>query len=388
MPSQHPDPRRRVAGSYLQPLLEAAAARGVSPEALERAAGFPAGALGPLPESLPADDYVRLLDIGAQLTADPHFGLHVGQHVKLGTYSVYGLILLSCRDFGQALEQTMRYEQLAHDLGRSTITVADGMAHYTWHSNYSAAHRHLADSVFSGIRVFGDWLAGTTLPAAQLALTHDGGPAASRDEYVQRLGAMPAFGATANIASFDARMLAWPVPNADVSLYPVLQQHAEQLLRQRAAGEPDGGTDSGTDSGTNSRTNSRTNSGMVRGTGAASGSTPAAAPDIAQQVHAAIIRNLSTGQVRLASIADELKLSPRTLQRKLSEAGATFQQVLDQARFALAKDYLRQPQLSLVDIAFLLGYQEQSAFNHAFREWAGVNPGAYRTGSAGTGRRD
>jgi AraC-like DNA-binding protein len=95
-------------------------------------------------------------------------------------------------------------------------------------------------------------------------------------------------------------------------------------------------------------------------------------------VHAAIVARLSHGQVRLASIADELKLSPRTLQRKLSEAGATFQQVLDQARFALAKDYLRRPELSLIDIAFLLGYQEQSAFNHAFKEWAGVNPGAYR----------
>jgi AraC-like DNA-binding protein len=52
--------------------------------------------------------------------------------------------------------------------------------------------------------------------------------------------------------------------------------------------------------------------------------------------------------------------------------------VLDQARFALARDYLRQPGLSLVDIAFLLGYQEQSAFNHAFREWSGMNPGAWR----------
>jgi hypothetical protein len=58
--------------------------------------------------------------------------------VKLGTYSVYGLVLLSCRDFRQALEQTLRYEQLAHDLGRSD----------------------LVESVFAGIRVFGAWLAG------------------------------------------------------------------------------------------------------------------------------------------------------------------------------------------------------------------------------------
>lgn len=338
MPSPHADLSRRVAGSYLQPLLEAAAARGVTAAALESAAGMAPGALQPLPESLPADDYVRLLDIGAGLAADPHFGLHVGERVKLGTYSVYGLILLSCRDFGQAFDQTMRYEQLAHDLGRSTLTVAGGVAHYTWHSNYGPAQRHLADSVFAGIRVFGNWLAGTTLPAAQLTLMHDGGAPEARDEYMRVLGAMPIFGAAANVASFDAALLAYPVPNADVSLYPVLQQHAEQLLRQRA--QPDN--------------------------------------SIAQQVHAAIVRNLAHGQVRLASIAEELKLSPRTLQRKLSEAGATFQQILDQARFALAKDYLRQPELSLVDIAFLLGYQEQSAFNHAFKEWAGVNPGAYR----------
>jgi AraC-like DNA-binding protein len=41
-------------------------------------------------------------------------------------------------------------------------------------------------------------------------------------------------------------------------------------------------------------------------------------------------------------------------------------------------DYLRQHDLSHVDIAFLLGFQEQSAFTHAFREWSGINPGAWR----------
>ncbi|MFA9218884.1 MAG: AraC family transcriptional regulator ligand-binding domain-containing protein, partial [Sphingomonadaceae bacterium] len=125
-------PARRVAGSYLQPLLEAAAARSVPAAALERAAGLPAGALWPLPEALPAATYVHLLDVAAGLCDDPHFGLHVGERFKLGTYTVYGLILLSCHDFGQAFEQTMRYEQLAHDLGRSALRVEDGVAHYTW----------------------------------------------------------------------------------------------------------------------------------------------------------------------------------------------------------------------------------------------------------------
>ncbi|WP_028104196.1 AraC family transcriptional regulator [Pseudoduganella violaceinigra] len=329
----------RVAGSYLQPMLEAAAARGVSAQALALAAGLPAGALEPLPEALPADTYVTLLELAADLAGDPHFGLHVGERVKLGTYTVYGLILLSCRDFGQAFEQTMRYEQLAHDLGRSTLQVHGALADYAWHSNYPAHCRHLADSVFAGIRVFGNWLAGATLPPASLSLAHDGGDPAGHAEYLRVFGALPRFNAPSNVAQFDAAMLAWPVPNADVSLYPVLQQHAEQLLRQRAV--------------------------------------PAAA-GIAAQVHQAIVRRLAQGQVRVASVAEEMGMSPRTLQRKLADAGASFQQVLDEARFALARDYLRQPGLSLVDIAFLLGYQEQSAFTHAFREWSGMNPGAWR----------
>jgi len=329
----------RVAGSYLQPMLEAAAARGVTAQALEQAAGLPAGTLEPLPEALPALTYVKLLDIAADLANDPHFGLHVGERVKLGTYTVYGLILLSCRDFGQAFEQTMRYEQLAHDLGRSTLEIRGALADYTWHSNYPPRCRHLVDSVFAGIRVFGNWLAGATLPPAELSLMHDGGDAAGHAEYLRVFGALPRFHATANVAQFEAALLAWPVPNADVSLYPVLQQHAENLLKQRV---------------------------------------PASGASITAQVHESIVRRLAQGQVRVASVAEELGLAPRTLQRKLADAGSSFQQVLDEARFALARDYLRQPKLSLVDIAFLLGYQEQSAFTHAFREWSGMNPGAWR----------
>ncbi len=82
--------------------------------------------------------------------------------------------------------------------------------------------------------------------------------------------------------------------------------------------------------------------------------------------------------MRLHTIAAGLDVSPRTLQRKLAEACASFQQVLDGARYALAVDYLRQDSLSLLEIAFLLGYQEQSAFTHAFKECSGSNPGAWR----------
>jgi AraC-like DNA-binding protein len=337
----------RVTGSYLQPLLETAAARGVDAQALARAAGL-AVPLDPLPESLAAQDYIALLALGAELSGDPHFGLHVGERVRLGTYSVYGLILLACANFAQALEQTQRYEQLAHDLGRSRLDIeaGTGLACYTWTSHYPSASRHLAESVFAGIRTFGSWLAGRPLAPRRLAFAHAGD--ADPAEYERVLGMMPAFGAPANVACFDAALLAMPVPNADAGMYPVLQQHAERLLHERNHARND------------AREDARERHGIVA------------------EVRACVIRNLANDRVRLAGIAAELGLSPRTLQRKLAEAGASFQQVLDAARYALAQDYLRQRGLSLADIAFLLGYQEQSAFTHAFREWSGTNPGAWR----------
>jgi len=333
-----PNAARQVAGPYLQPLLEAAAARDVSSAALTQAAGLPHGALSPLPESLAADDYERLLEVGAQLAHDPHFGLHVGERVKLGTYNVYGLILLSCRDFGQALQQTLRFESLAHDLGRSTLHVDGGLAEYSWQPNNPRASRHLVESVFAGIRVFGNWLAGAPLPPAPIHFTH----AAPDDlmEYQRIFGADVLFDCERNYASFDAALLQWPVPNADVGMYPLLQQHAEQLLKEKQRAESDGG--------------------------------------IVALVRASISRNLAQDRVRLPQIAQELNVTQRTLQRKLQEAGLSFQQLLDQTRHELALDYLKQGQLGIAEIAFMLGFQEQSSFNHAFKEWTGLNPGAYR----------
>jgi AraC-like DNA-binding protein len=331
-----PPHARRVTGSYLQPLLDAAFERGVGASELAREAGLAPTTLAPLPEFLAAGNYLRLLDAGARLACDPHFGLHVGERVRPGTYSAYGLVLLACRDVGQALEQALRYEQLAHDLGRSHLMLDGADAQYEWASHFPQASRHLVESVFAGIRVFGNWLAGGQLPPAQVAFAHQADAGAG--EYERVFGALPRFGAPANTARFDAALLSLPVRNADVALYPLLRQHAERLLSERAR------------------------------------QTPA----IVGRVREAITRNLAFDRVRLGSIAEELELTPRTLQRKLADSGASFQQVLDETRFALAAEYLRQHELPLAKIAFLLGYQEQSAFTHAFKEWSGLNPGAWR----------
>ncbi len=88
---------------------------------------------------------------------------------------------------------------------------------------------------------------------------------------------------------------------------------------------------------------------------------------------------LPTGRCSLATVAEVLGVHQRTLQRELRAAGTDFRRILDGARQGLAIDYLNDTRAGLAQIAAMLGYRDQAAFNNAFRRWFGVPPGRWRT---------
>ena len=78
------------------------------------------------------------------------------------------------------------------------------------------------------------------------------------------------------------------------------------------------------------------------------------------------------------TIAEQLGLHPRTLQRQLAAEGHRCQDLIDAERRVQATRYLAEPRLQLGQIAGLLGYTEQSTFNRSCRRWFGMTPGDYR----------
>jgi AraC-like DNA-binding protein len=76
-------------------------------------------------------------------------------------------------------------------------------------------------------------------------------------------------------------------------------------------------------------------------------------------------------------------MSRRTLARALSSEGAAFSGVLETLRQALSKRYLREQQLPIAEVAWLLGYSDISSFTHAFARWTGLTPTAYRNSKDG-----
>ena len=98
----------------------------------------------------------------------------------------------------------------------------------------------------------------------------------------------------------------------------------------------------------------------------------------------AIAQALSEGAPRMADIARGLGLSARSLHRRLSEHGMSFQTLTEETRRELAEGLLRDDRYSLAEIAFLTGFSEQSSFTRAFKRWAGQTPASYRKNRSGT----
>jgi AraC-like DNA-binding protein len=98
---------------------------------------------------------------------------------------------------------------------------------------------------------------------------------------------------------------------------------------------------------------------------------------LGEQVRAALAADLRSGPT-LEGVAARLGTTPRSLQRRLREEGGSFQELLDELRRELSLRYLGEPDLTLAEVAFSLGFAEQSAFHRAFRRWAGTTPAEWR----------
>jgi AraC-like DNA-binding protein len=99
---------------------------------------------------------------------------------------------------------------------------------------------------------------------------------------------------------------------------------------------------------------------------------------LGRRVRIQIAQALSEGVPTVADVADRLGMSNRTLQRRLSEQGHAFQDLVDEARQDLAERLLRRSDYALAEVAFLTGFAEQSTFTRAFKRWSGQTPATYR----------
>ena len=99
---------------------------------------------------------------------------------------------------------------------------------------------------------------------------------------------------------------------------------------------------------------------------------------LAHDVQRALTSRVAGGDTRIETIARELAVSTRTLQRRLGAEGVSYQELLDEARKEAAGRYIHEPTLAIGEIAYLVGYSEPAAFHRAFKRWYGATPDEFR----------
>jgi len=100
--------------------------------------------------------------------------------------------------------------------------------------------------------------------------------------------------------------------------------------------------------------------------------------DLITRVKKIVAENLPSGNASLDNVASVLCMGTRKLQRLLKQEKTSFITLLNDTRMVLAKQYVLDENIDITEIAFLLGFAEQSTFSRSFKRWTGQSPSHYR----------
>ncbi|NQD95533.1 AraC family transcriptional regulator [Pseudomonas sp. CrR25] len=330
-----------VSVAYLQGLLDYLERQGIDPGALLRRVQLSPELLGQRDQRIAASVYLELLGLGVQASGDVNLGLHLGESIRPGYYGVLGYLIMSCATLADALHRQARYAALVGNLGR--VDLADEppraglepqVAH-SWQPLLAQQQRQLSEETLAGWVTFGQWISGLDIPPTEVRFQH---PAPADVSEHQRLFRCPVlFGQADNALVFPKRLLTTRLGQADAQVRLMLDAYADRLLNEIQQGH-----------------------------------------SVLDRARLELARQLPEAGADLGLVAERLALSPRTLQRRLREAGLSFNQLLDETRQQLVLHYLRDPALELAEIAFLVGFSEPASLARAFRRWTGQSPGEYR----------
>lgn len=325
--------------AFVNHVLDIAEQHGCDGEALLREIGLPRERLTDPILRIPMHQLRALLALAARTSGLAHFGLLVGASVRPGTYGVLGYVSMTSATLGESLSMIRRFGKIVFDSpsSQTRIAITEGrvLIEDQRISELEPYCPFQQEAVLTGWAAFGRWLIGSHAPLLEVTLRHQamGDPAL----YEQFFGCPVKFGAQGNALVFPESMLTARVQGADPRTHKsLLLEAALQLGRSYAP------------------------------------------LSVIGRLRALLVEHLPTGEVSLESLASQLAMSPRTLQRKLAAEGENFSQVLETFRMELADHHLRSTDASIMDIALTLGFSQASAFSHAFRQARGISPADFR----------
>lgn len=308
---------------------------GVPPESVLRHARLPAGLLGQERITLSTEELFALYKGIAAASEDPAIGLKLGTESRVERYDPIAMTAVSARSLRDALERMARYKQLTcpEEL-RVVERGGECRVRFRWLLAEEAEPRVLIDLCFAWVVAIARRGTGDAVVPRRLELR---GKAHDRRTYESHFGCPARFEAGENTLVFSRTDLDRPFATHNAELLAALAPQLEQELSRALASR-----------------------------------------EIGDRVKAILKQQLAGRRPAIEAVARELRLSSRTLQRRLADAGASFQQLVQEARRELARHYLLHSTLELNETAYLLGFEDSHSFFRAFHDWEGSPPGEWR----------
>jgi AraC-like DNA-binding protein len=309
---------------------------GLSPVVVLRQAELPLGLFNQEKILLTTEEMFALYRGISEVSKDPAIGLKLGTEERVERYDPIAIAALYTRSFRDALQRLARYKQLTcPEEIRLVERGGEFLVQFIWLLADQPEPTLLVDACFAW--VVGIGRRGTGLPVNPKRIEFQR-PEKHRKMHEAHFRCPVNFDARQNVLVFSKTDIDRPflTHNADL-LAMVAPQLEAELTRQLAQ------------------------------------------KTISEQIKGIVKKLLAGRRPTLQDVARELHLSTRTLQRRLTDEGVTFQQLMEGARRELAQHYLLHSSLELSETAYLLGYEDANSFFRAFHHWVGTSPAEWRT---------
>lgn len=270
----------------------------------------------------------------------PLIGLQLASEVQPATFGVLGMLTQACATFGDVLNMVIRFNGLLSNFGHTSLTHTPGEVHIQWacSAGGDAFRRHATEYVLASFVVLGRALLyGKSEVPASVNFAHAAPKNPALLVHYHALFRCPVyFDRSVSEVVLPLQHLTVHLRHSDALMREALERHAEELLRKHE----------------------RT--------------------DLAADVRNLIAAMLTDTPPGKEVVARQLGMSSRSLHRALQKADSNYQQLLDEARIARARELLVNTAQAVEEVAFKVGFQSRQSFIRWFKDEVGTTPGDYR----------
>ncbi|WP_119393617.1 helix-turn-helix domain-containing protein [Salinibius halmophilus] len=327
--------------NWVRLVLAAIASNGVDVAPLLRQAGLTPSMLADGNARVPAIQVYQVWYLAQEQQAMPMLALDIAPFVTAGSFHALGFGMAASANLDEALQRFQRYASVMASQLRVSYTPEPSAARLRLEasplvisyeqSELGIDDRHLDSFRLCALTTFVALL--RTVIGQQLPLLEVGSPIANAD--LRQWLAAPTKRSRQTYLVFDNKRLPTALHGSNSLLASVQDNVVEAYLR------------------------------LFIG-------------DIKAQVAAEVMTLLAAGNCSLAAVAQRLQTNERQLQRQLKQNGYSFQQVVDEVRFDVAKRLLSNRNITVLEIALRLGFSDAANFNRAFKRWSSQSPTAWR----------